>query len=223
MQTFAQWGQPARLRVDNGWPWGHTSELPPVLSLWLWGCGIEIIWNPPGHPQANGVVERFNGLLDQWGEPERCADWEAWVTRLRWLVRLQREEYPVQGGQSRRQLHPELSDNPRRYTPAAWDLGEVQRRLAPAVWPRRVDKVGRITIYGRGYGVGRSYLYQTVYVRYAPGENAWVIQDAKGQEIIRHPAVEVERERILALEISGRKPHHARQATGPNLVAYAWA
>jgi transposase InsO family protein len=63
------------MRVDNGWPWGSAQQdLPPVLSLWLIGRGVQVVWNRPGRPQQNGVVERFNGLLDQWAEPDRCAN-----------------------------------------------------------------------------------------------------------------------------------------------------
>ena len=40
------------------------------LALWLIGLGIEVIWNPPRCPQANGVVERSQGTGKRWAEPE---------------------------------------------------------------------------------------------------------------------------------------------------------
>src|SRR5438067_2492495 len=114
-QTFERCGLPQRVRVDNGWPWGSLRDLPPVLALWLWGLGCDLIWNRPAHPQENGVIERFHGLLDQWGEPERCANWQAWGPQLAWVVSMQREHYPAIQGKSRKAAHPELEQNPRRY------------------------------------------------------------------------------------------------------------
>src|SRR4051812_5916895 len=95
LEVFAAWGRPARLRVDNGWPWGSGGDLPTPLALWLLGTGVGMIWNPPSRPQHNAKVERYHGLLDTWGEPTRCADWAAWTDRVSWVVALQREHYPA--------------------------------------------------------------------------------------------------------------------------------
>jgi transposase InsO family protein len=61
-QAFALWGRPSWLRVDNGVPWRFDEGLPPELACWLIGLGVEVTWNPPHHPQANGVVERSQGI-----------------------------------------------------------------------------------------------------------------------------------------------------------------
>jgi hypothetical protein len=233
-QVFARWGLPTRLRLDNGWPWGNHNDLPTALALWLWGVGCELLWNRPGRPQSNGVVERFNGLLDQWGEPEQCADLAAWAARLAQVVHWQREAYPAVAGQSRSAAYPALQQNPRRYAAVApydqepegaWELGRVQAHLERDAWRRRVGKKGQITLYHRPYRVGSAYAGQEVYLRYEAAAAAWVVRNRQGEEIARHGAAEISRERIVGLEISHRKAHE-RRAAAPrrrarqNLVAH---
>ena len=89
---FERWGRPQRLRVDNGAPWGPGDDLPSPLMLWLIGLGIAPIYNPPGRPTENAKVERTNGTVNRWAEPERCADYAAWKQKLEWVARVQREE-----------------------------------------------------------------------------------------------------------------------------------
>ena len=63
--VFVRWGLPDRVRVDNGYPWGSSRDLPPELALWLIGLGVEPIWNPPAQPTRNPKVERSNGLTSR--------------------------------------------------------------------------------------------------------------------------------------------------------------
>ena len=225
-QAFARWGLPERLRVDNGWPWGNHNDLPTALALWLLGLGVDLIWNRPGRPQENGKVERHHGLIDQWGEPKQCPDWATWEQRIAWVVRMQREVYPAVGGKSRLAAHPALLQNPRRYgkeTEAAWDERRVYAWFAGGLWRRRVGKKGQVTLYHRTYSVGCRHAGQQVFVRLDPETVSWVIQDHRGQELGRYPAAELARERILALDVSFRKPHERRAAQArrvPNLIAY---
>ncbi|MBV8318944.1 MAG: DDE-type integrase/transposase/recombinase, partial [Planctomycetaceae bacterium] len=65
-RIFQRWGLPDRLRVDNGHPWGSQNDLPTDLALWLIGLGVNMIWNKPRCPQMNGVVERSQGVTQQW-------------------------------------------------------------------------------------------------------------------------------------------------------------
>jgi transposase InsO family protein len=61
---FHQWGQPQCLRVDNGLPFGDPgSDLVPVLSLWLIGLGIDVLWNRPYQATDNAKVERMQGTM----------------------------------------------------------------------------------------------------------------------------------------------------------------
>jgi transposase InsO family protein len=113
---FSCWGLPERIRVDNGAPWANWSDLPPALVLWWLGLGIEPVWNHPHRPQENAFVERCNGLLSAWGEPQACPDYSAWEARLRWLEHTQRERYPAVGGRTRVEAYPALRQNPREYS-----------------------------------------------------------------------------------------------------------
>src|SRR5262249_34516179 len=45
-RVFGRWGLPGRLRVDNGYPWGNSGDLPPELALWLLGLGPGLVWIP---------------------------------------------------------------------------------------------------------------------------------------------------------------------------------
>jgi hypothetical protein len=72
-KAFAHWGLPRRVRIDNGTPWGATGGLPTALMLWLFGLDVGVTWNPPRQPRKNAVVERFQGVGQNWLEPETCS------------------------------------------------------------------------------------------------------------------------------------------------------
>src|SRR5262249_38166991 len=123
---FTRWGRPRRLGVDNGKPWGSWRALPTALALWLIGLGIEMLWNPPRRPQANGVVERSQGTAKRWGDPGSCASVAQLQRELDEADRLQRERYPLVQGRSRWDLYPGLQHSGRPYTarhePEQWQL-----------------------------------------------------------------------------------------------------
>jgi transposase InsO family protein len=208
-KAFEQWGLPERVRVDNGWPWGSSRDLPPFLALWLIGLGVGVIHNPARSPQDNGKVERFHGLIEPWGEPERCPNFASWQERLSWLSRIQREHYPAVGKLSRSEAFPSLAVVTRPYTSQQeaerWSLELVKAHLAQGRWRRRVDKVGRIRLYNRPYSVGRLYQGQEVFVGFNQVEGAWVIQDKTGRQIRRVEAREISAASIVNLEVSHRR------------------
>lgn len=215
---FARWGLPGALRVDNGFPWGSASDLPPDLALWVLGLGVQMVWNRPRRCQENGIVERDHGVLKAWAEPARCASAAVLRARLDWAATLQREHYPHRGGAPRAVQHPALQAGGQPYDPAQeaaqWQPERVWAALSQVVVVRRVDKVGRISLYNRPYLVGRSAARTTVHVRVdatsADGPT-WVITARDGTVLRRHPARELYREPLVKLAVTYRKPSALRR------------
>lgn len=213
---FERWGKPERVRLDNGHPWGSSTDLPPALALWLVGLGIGVRYNPPRTPQKNGCVERFHALAEPWAEPETFANVEGYQQRLDWVVRVQREVYPAIGTATRKlsrlQTYPQLAVVVRPYDPSrevlTWDLERVKDHLAQGFWRRKVNQIGRISIYRRALHVGRAYRHREVLVSFDPATCEWVIQAVNGNELARHQATEITAERICALEVSNRPNNH---------------
>lgn len=197
------------MRVDNGYPWGTSRDLPPELALWLIGLGVGVIWNPAAQPTSNAKVERCNGLTQQWGELRRCSDIRQAARVLAWAGRIQREEYPALRGRTRLEVFPQLKTPRRAYRrsreAALWDPSRVDALLAQGCWKRRVDCNGRISIYGHGRSVGRTWAHQEVGLRFEASSRCWMVSDRAGELIKQIPASELTRERIMALTVSRRR------------------
>ena len=224
-RLFQQWGLPERVRLDNGHPWGSSGDLPPALALWLLGLGIGLIYNPARRPQRNCFVERLQGLAEPWAEPESCASVAEYQANLDWAIRVQREEYPsiasplpsplpspseaehgkangqAKAWRTRLKAYPELTVVRRPFDPLreaeTWSLKPVKAYLAEGCWRRKVNKVGRITIYRRALHVGRAYCHREVLVVFDPLTTEWVVQAANGHVLARHQASEITAARDL--------------------------
>ena len=63
-EVFAQYGLPAAIRSDNGWPFANTGlgGLTP-LSVWFIRLGVYPERIEPGHPEQNGRHERMHRAL----------------------------------------------------------------------------------------------------------------------------------------------------------------
>jgi hypothetical protein len=215
---FTVWGLPGALRLDNGQPWGGWSDVPPDLALWLLGYGLDLHWNRPRHKQGNAVIERGHGVCQQWAEAHACQSLADLQARLDYFTTLQRERYPAINGQSRLAAFPALATGGRPYDPTQdavlWDAQRVWAVLGERVWVRRVDKVGRISLLNRPVGVGNAWARQAVTVTLQVHDDApyWVIRDAQGQLLRQHPAPALSRERLLALDVSHRRPRPPQPA-----------
>ena len=207
--TFARWGLPDAVRVDNGYPWGSPRDLPTELAPWLIGLGVGVNWNPPARPRKNPKVERCHGVADAWAEPGACADSTELGARLEWVVRVQCGEYPAIDGASRVEAYPRLLIARRAYEESReaelWDLGRVDRWLSSPTWNRRVDRNGVVSIYGHRRFVGRAYSGQDMLVRYDGQARQWVIGDQAGENAWRFDAWELSREAILSLNVSRKR------------------
>jgi hypothetical protein len=209
-RQFRRWGRPRAVRVDNGTPWGNRNDLPVALALWLMGLGIHVYWNDPGRPQQNAKVERSQGTGKRWAEPHRCADVAQLQRHLDEVDQIQRECYPLVGALSRWAAFPELRHSGRSYSQAGeethWHFDTVLNYLKEFVVPRRVRPSGAVSVYEQDYYVGAAYRGQTLLVQFDPQDRSWVIGDARGQQLRRHPAREINREQIVKLKLDLR--HH---------------
>lgn len=63
--AFRLYGLPLRISVDNGPPWGNSTErhdLTPLV-VWLMRLGVSVSHSRPFHPQTQGKDERFHRTL----------------------------------------------------------------------------------------------------------------------------------------------------------------
>jgi hypothetical protein len=221
-KAFARRGLPERLRVDNGAPWGSRGDLPTDLVCWLAGLGVAVTDNPPRRPQANGVVERFQGVGKMWAEPDRCRTIRELQRRLDELDRWQRELYPVVDVRGRLEAYPGLRHSGRAYDSAweaaHWDLQRVWDLMASYLVPRRVDSQGKVSVYNRPHSVGPIWSGRTIWVGFDPVQGSWVFQDERGHEIRRQAATELEAASIRALRVTNRRQgvHAAKPTVGTN-------
>lgn len=204
-----RWGQPLRIRMDNGMPWGTQSIVPSALALWMVGLSIQPIYGRPARSTDNAIVERSHGTLVRWIEPKGCADFDACRARVEWAVETQRERYPALAGQSRIQAFPELLINARRYLmseeAAQWEIQRVTNYLGRFIFRRRVEANGIVTLFSNAYSVGRSHGHLEVEVQLDTDRCEWVFRDNKGKELRRLPSYELDQTKICQLQLGKRR------------------
>jgi hypothetical protein len=194
--------------VDNGDPWATRSNIPSALALWLVGLGVKLLLNRPRVSTDNGIVERGHGVLACWVEAHHARHPQDLQKQLNWAIHMQRERYPAIDGQSRLHAHPDLQRNPRHYRQAdeaaLWQMQRVDEFIAQRVWTRRVDKVGRVSLFSTAYSVGRPYAGHEVNIHFDIPTREWVIQNEQGHILKRYPSQEITPERILSLRLAKR-------------------
>jgi hypothetical protein len=190
-ECFARWGRPLSLQFDNGNPWGSWGDLPTPLASWLIGLGLVVDWIPARTPQDNGVVERGQGVVWNWAEPDRCGSVGELQRRMEEEDRVQREWYPHAGFASRMAAYPGLIHSGRPYDAAweraNWSMSPVLAHLAGLEMVRRVDCSGKIGLYHDKVYVGRVNRGKAVVVQFDAGMAEWVISDRGGVELCRRP------------------------------------
>lgn len=205
---FEVWGLPRAIRVDNGTPWATQTDIPSSLALWLRGLGIRVILNRPRQSTDNAIVERHHGVMAQWVEAEKSANWHDLQTRLNEMIQMQRERYPIRDGLSRKYLHPTLTQTDRPYCrdneAHLWQFSNVQIWFSQQMWFRRVDKAGQVSFFSQALGVGRAYTRQTLTIQYDPQGDNWIIQTEKGDILKVYPNQIVTPEHILNLALAKR-------------------
>ena len=182
------------------------------------GLGVEVKANPPRRPQDNGVVERSQGTGKRWAEPHRAASAGELQANIDAMDRRQRESYPYHGRASRLAAHPGLDHSGRSYDESreeeCWSLEKAQDRLAGFVVPRRVDRSGMASVYGRNCYVGKAYAEQVVHVRYDPQQQLWLFQDGQGHQLNRQKASEITTANIRGLMEAERRDRSGASGEG---------
>lgn len=180
-----RWGCPRRIKIDNGLPFasGGNRDIPSLTQLWWTGLGIEVRLNDVNTPQQNGTVEGLQGICHRWSNPSAQGSIEEFQLRLDEALRIQREVYRIrrQGDKTRRELFPELWQNPRRYDPSNFDVQRVYESLSSQVWERRVAKGGNIQFWSTTIYVGNKFEYQSVTITCDPIERMWLIRARDGR------------------------------------------
>jgi hypothetical protein len=205
-------------------PWGSQGDLPTDLVCWLAGLKVVVTANPPRRPEDNGVVERFQGVGQAWGEPWLCRSAGALQRRMDELDRWPRELYPAVAGMPRMQAYPGLRHSGRPYDPAledrVWDLRGAWALMAAHLVPRDVSSQGKVSLYNRPYSVGPRWAGRRVWVGFDAETGSWTFQDEAGHEIRRQVAPELSTERIQMLEVTNRRRGvHAAKPHGPTTPA----
>ena len=205
IDIFRQWGQPEAIKVDNGRPFGDpASDLIPVMSLWLVGLDITVIWNRRHQPTDNAKVERTQAVTAAWAEPEQCRDLAELQQRLNAAAETQRTRYRCDRlkHKTRVEAYPALLSPGRAYQPEHFDTQQVVNFLAEGRWTRTVSKVGQLEFYCQRWHLGASYRRQRVEIRLEAVQRQWIVSSAEThQEIARFSAAFLSHDNIWKLSL----------------------
>jgi transposase len=195
-QGFMQWGLPDAIRTDRDPLFVGSGRLqwPGTLQLWFVGLGIKPIINRAYRPTDNAIVERNHWTWEQHvllgRQYERLEDVQEETNRS---FADRREMLPSRhrgcNGRPFVEAFPALNEPRRRYVPEEepdlFDLKRVDAYLAQWEWRRVVDSMGKISLAGRNFYVGKPHRKQVVKLRFDQKSREMVCQLVGGTEIAR--------------------------------------
>lgn len=183
-KSFARWGLPKEIKVDNGHPFVNPRgrQSPTKTILWWVGLGIKVIQNTPGCPQQNGTVECLQGVMKSWSNPKSQQSISALQKRLNEESDFQRNHYqiPSRNYKTRIELYPELETNERVYNAANFDIGLVYEYLAKIVYHRSIKRGGNVQFIGEYEYIGNKYVGVNVTITFDVGDKLWYVRKEDG-------------------------------------------
>lgn len=183
-RSFARWGLPKEIKVDNGHPFVNTRgrESPTRTILWWVGLGVRVIQNTPRCPQENGIVECLQGTMKRWSNPKGQEDAKALQERLDLESDFQRNYYriPSRNYKTRIELYPELETNRRTYKPTNFKIELVDNYLAKKVFHRSIKRGGNVQFLGEYEYIGSKYQGVNVTITFDKNERLWYIRKEDG-------------------------------------------
>jgi len=125
--VFQRSGLPEAMLMDHGVPWwnGSVPRGWTQLSVWLMRQGIRCCFSGVRHPQTQGKVERFHGVLER---ARARPDAALWLEQS-WLDAFRREYNELRPHEALDMRSPASlwQPSPRAYdpNPPAWEYGEA--------------------------------------------------------------------------------------------------
>ena len=195
---------PKAIRTDNGSPLGAPSRaVIPIMSLWFAAWGIKHILNRPKRPTDNPNVENNQYTSTRWAEVYKCKDHIEMEKQLDQACIYQRDFFKVSrlGKVTRKELYPQLYENPRSFQAELFDEQKAYQLLVQAIYPRKISDNGVITIYDKPFSVGRRHRGVVVFVTFSPTEIAWICMDKTKQILAVLPDPRFSKENLYNLTV----------------------
>jgi transposase InsO family protein len=162
-QTFRRYGLPDALFVDNGPPWGDSSQSRWTgLRVWLLKLGVEVIYARPLHPQSRGKNERFHRTLKAEVLAARRFTDFATLQRAfdvwRSVYNLERPHEALGMAVPASRYRPSMRSMPAQLQQIVYGIGEVVRRVS-------TERGASISFKGRPWRVPRAFRGELLAVR----------------------------------------------------------
>jgi len=158
---FRRYGLPQRILMDNGSPWGDTTEVPfTILGAWLIRLDIQISHSRPRHPQTMGKDERLHRtlqseLLNQVPLPDLPSCQRAF-DQWRYEYNFERPHEALGMLPPATRYQPSLRPFPEYLPPVCYEPGEIVRKVGMS---------GKISFHNRIFRVGKAFRHQPVAIR----------------------------------------------------------